>query len=110
MLRHGTFLSPSLPRLADRRGAWAVAAAVWESDQRPDTGRSGLVHDRIGKVVGGGSRASACVSGAAPGVGKSYAMLAEGQRRRGHGTDVVIGLVEPHGRRRVRSGSPCPAR
>ncbi|MFE3774968.1 DUF4118 domain-containing protein [Streptomyces sp. NPDC059122] len=37
--------------------------------------------------------------GAAPGVGKSYAMLAEGQRRRGRGTDVVIGLVEPHGRR-----------
>ncbi|WP_309485307.1 DUF4118 domain-containing protein [Streptomyces sp. WELS2] len=37
--------------------------------------------------------------GAAPGVGKTYAMLAEGQRRRGRGTDVVIGLVEPHGRR-----------
>ncbi|MEU2552650.1 DUF4118 domain-containing protein [Streptomyces sp. NPDC013313] len=37
--------------------------------------------------------------GAAPGVGKSYAMLAEGRRRRGRGTDVVIGLVEPHGRR-----------
>ncbi len=37
--------------------------------------------------------------GAAPGVGKTYAMLAEGQRRRARGTDVVIGLVEPHGRR-----------
>ncbi|MFD9606190.1 DUF4118 domain-containing protein [Streptomyces sp. NPDC059970] len=37
--------------------------------------------------------------GAAPGVGKSYAMLAEGQRRRSRGTDVVIGLVESHGRR-----------
>ncbi|TKA01698.1 DUF4118 domain-containing protein [Actinacidiphila oryziradicis] len=37
--------------------------------------------------------------GAAPGVGKSYAMLAEGQRRRSRGTDVVIGLVETHGRR-----------
>jgi two-component system, OmpR family, sensor histidine kinase KdpD len=37
--------------------------------------------------------------GAAPGVGKTYAMLAEGQRRRARGTDVVIGWVEPHGRR-----------
>jgi two-component system, OmpR family, sensor histidine kinase KdpD len=37
--------------------------------------------------------------GAAPGVGKTYAMLAEGQRRRSRGTDVVAALVEPHGRR-----------
>ncbi len=37
--------------------------------------------------------------GAAPGVGKTYAMLAEGQRRRSRGTDVVIGFVETHGRR-----------
>jgi K+-sensing histidine kinase KdpD len=37
--------------------------------------------------------------GAAPGVGKTYAMLAEGQRRRSRGTDLVIGLVETHGRR-----------
>jgi two-component system sensor histidine kinase KdpD len=36
--------------------------------------------------------------GAAPGVGKTYAMLAEGQRRARRGTDVVIGFVEPHGR------------
>ncbi|BCL14604.1 sensor histidine kinase [Micromonospora sagamiensis] len=37
--------------------------------------------------------------GAAPGVGKTYAMLEEAQRRVEHGTDVVIGLVETHGRR-----------
>jgi two-component system, OmpR family, sensor histidine kinase KdpD len=37
--------------------------------------------------------------GAAPGVGKTYAMLAEGQRRRARGTDVVGGLIETHGRR-----------
>src|SRR6516225_5028466 len=37
--------------------------------------------------------------GAAPGVGKTYAMLAEGQRRRARGTDVVAALVEAHGRR-----------
>jgi two-component system sensor histidine kinase KdpD len=37
--------------------------------------------------------------GAAPGVGKTYKMLEEGRRRWGRGTDVVVGLVEPHGRR-----------
>ncbi len=37
--------------------------------------------------------------GAAPGVGKSYAMLEEGHRLRSEGRDVAIGFVEPHGRR-----------
>ncbi len=36
--------------------------------------------------------------GAAPGVGKTYAMLLEGQRLRSTGIDVVVGLVETHGR------------
>jgi two-component system, OmpR family, sensor histidine kinase KdpD len=36
--------------------------------------------------------------GAAPGVGKTYAMLGEGHRRLSRGTDVVIGFVEDHGR------------
>ena len=36
--------------------------------------------------------------GAAPGVGKTVAMLAEGRRRHERGTDVVIGLLETHGR------------
>ncbi len=36
--------------------------------------------------------------GAAPGVGKTYAMLSEGSRRRERGTDVVVGFVETHGR------------
>ena len=37
--------------------------------------------------------------GAAPGVGKTYEMLAKGAGRRGNGVDVVIGVVETHGRR-----------
>jgi two-component system sensor histidine kinase KdpD len=37
--------------------------------------------------------------GAAPGVGKTYAMLGEGQRRLERGTDVAVGFVETHGRR-----------
>ena len=36
--------------------------------------------------------------GAAPGVGKTYSMLAGAQRLKGEGIDVAIGLVETHGR------------
>jgi two-component system sensor histidine kinase KdpD len=36
--------------------------------------------------------------GAVAGVGKTYAMLNEGERRRERGTDIVIGFVECHGR------------
>src|SRR5262245_5528525 len=36
--------------------------------------------------------------GAAPGVGKTYAMLNEGWRRHERGTDVVVGYVETHHR------------
>ncbi|WP_119730237.1 DUF4118 domain-containing protein [Thermomonospora amylolytica] len=39
--------------------------------------------------------------GAAPGVGKTYAMLAEAHRRAARGTDVVVGYVETHGRPRT---------
>ncbi|GAA3217819.1 sensor histidine kinase [Actinocorallia longicatena] len=39
--------------------------------------------------------------GAAPGVGKTFAMLGEGHRRRDRGGDVVIGFVEHHGRPRT---------
>src|SRR5579871_5922708 len=36
--------------------------------------------------------------GFAPGVGKTYEMLQEGQRLKRQGVDVVIGVVETHGR------------
>ncbi len=36
--------------------------------------------------------------GAAPGVGKTYAMLSEGRRRAERGTDVAVGFVETYGR------------
>ena len=37
--------------------------------------------------------------GAAPGVGKTFAMLNEGHRANARGTDIVVGLVETHGRK-----------
>jgi two-component system sensor histidine kinase KdpD len=39
--------------------------------------------------------------GAAPGVGKTYAMLNEGRRAHARGADVVVGFVETHGRART---------
>ncbi len=39
--------------------------------------------------------------GAAPGVGKTFAALGEAHRRRERGCDVVVGLVETHGRPRT---------
>ncbi|MFJ9668950.1 ATP-binding protein [Streptomyces sp. NPDC101219] len=41
--------------------------------------------------------------GAAPGVGKTYAMLAEAHRRIGRGTDCVVAFAEPHGRPRTEA-------
>ncbi|ORW09784.1 sensor histidine kinase [Mycobacterium kyorinense] len=39
--------------------------------------------------------------GAAPGVGKTYAMLGEAHRRLERGTDLVAAIVETHGRRKT---------
>jgi len=39
--------------------------------------------------------------GYAPGVGKTHNMLSEGLRRKSRGEDVVVGLVETHGRKAI---------
>lgn len=39
--------------------------------------------------------------GYAPGVGKTYAMLSEAVRRYSRGEDIVVGVVETHGRRPI---------
>ncbi|AKS32767.1 histidine kinase [Mycolicibacterium goodii] len=39
--------------------------------------------------------------GAAPGVGKTYAMLGEAHRRLDRGTDVVAAVIETHGRKKT---------
>lgn len=41
--------------------------------------------------------------GAAPGVGKTYDMLRAAQAARAAGTDVVVGIVETHGRRETEA-------
>jgi len=56
----------------------------------PDDGVPGAERPRRGRLT--------VYLGAAPGVGKTYAMLDEAHRRLSRGTDVVVGLVEAHGR------------
>ena len=41
--------------------------------------------------------------GAAPGVGKTYAMLTAARAEKEQGRDVVVGLVETHGRRETEA-------
>lgn len=41
--------------------------------------------------------------GAAPGVGKTYEMLMSGRARKADGVDVVIGVVETHGRKETEA-------
>src|SRR5579863_4720621 len=44
--------------------------------------------------------------GMAPGVGKTYEMLAQAARRRAEGRDVVVGVVETHGRKETEALTP----
>jgi two-component system sensor histidine kinase KdpD len=44
--------------------------------------------------------------GYAPGVGKTFSMLSEAIRRRSRGEDVVIGIVETHGRKGICELAP----
>src|SRR5580658_1758482 len=41
--------------------------------------------------------------GAAPGVGKTYEMLQQAHARKKDGYDVVVGIVETHGRRETEA-------
>jgi two-component system sensor histidine kinase KdpD len=57
------------------------------------------VLEKVRLQAGSGARGRLRIYlGMAPGVGKTYAMLMEGHRRRSRGTDVVVGFVESHGR------------
>jgi two-component system sensor histidine kinase KdpD len=55
--------------------------------------------ERVRLQAGAGARGRLRIYlGMAPGVGKTFAMLNEGRRRKQRGTDVVVGFVETHGR------------
>jgi len=61
-------------------------------DRRPDPDALLALSDKE-------SKGKLCVFlGAAPGVGKTYAMLARAQNAKAEGVDIVIGVAETHGR------------
>jgi two-component system sensor histidine kinase KdpD len=62
-------------------------------DSRPDP-------DALLAIAGRESRGRLTIFlGAAPGVGKTFAMLSRARRLKAEGVDIVIGLAETHGRR-----------
>mgnify|MGYP001037480015 CR=1 FL=1 len=66
-------------------------------DERADPARPSP--DALLKLAGAGGRGRLKIFlGAAPGVGKTYEMLSAAQLRRRAGQDVMIGVVETHGR------------
>src|SRR5258707_14048692 len=68
-------------------------------DGRP-TAEEMLVRVRRQAGAGAGGRHRVSL-GIAPGVGKTYTALEELHRRKERGTDIVIGLIETHGRPRT---------
>jgi two-component system sensor histidine kinase KdpD len=61
----------------------------------PDVLLQEAQHDRRGRLK--------IFLGAAPGVGKTYEMLTTAQAKRREGYDVVVGVVETHGRKETES-------
>src|SRR5512142_3390450 len=75
------------------------------SDQRPDPD---ALLQRVSADEARASRGHLKVFfGAAPGVGKTYAMLEAARLKQRAGTDVVIGWVETHGRAETASLAEC---
>ena len=62
-----------------------------DTDNRPDP-------DALLALSGGGRGRLTLFLGAAPGVGKTFAMLTRARRVKADKVDIVIGLVETHGR------------
>jgi two-component system sensor histidine kinase KdpD len=78
------------------------ARAVTERPRAPTGAPSGEQTERVDGTPTAPRRGELRIYlGAAPGVGKTFAMLGEAHRRRERGTDVVVGLVETHGRART---------
>jgi two-component system sensor histidine kinase KdpD len=67
------------------------------SDSRPDPDAL------LGEAAREGRGKLKIFLGAAPGVGKTYEMLTQGRHRRMEGVDVVIAVVETHGRAETES-------
>ena len=69
-----------------------------ESATTPDIGRRERADALLGELRKHDGGRLTLFLGAAPGVGKTYAMLSRAKELRRQGVDVVVGLVETHGR------------
>ncbi|GER85314.1 hypothetical protein KTAU_39490 [Thermogemmatispora aurantia] len=76
-------------------------AGAASSDHKPATGPTPAPEAHPPRPSSGRRGRLRIYLAAAPGAGKTYAMLNEGHRRKSRGTDVVIGYVETHGRPRT---------
>ena len=65
---------------------------------RQDATRQAQADALLGELQRQGGGRLTIFLGAAPGVGKTYAMLSRGRELKKQGIDVVVGLVETHGR------------
>ncbi|MFN3310232.1 MAG: ATP-binding protein [Thermomonas sp.] len=63
-----------------------------------DSGRAQQADALLGELRRQGAGRLTLFLGAAPGVGKTYAMLSRARELKRQGVDVVVGLVETHGR------------
>ena len=63
-----------------------------------DAGRDQQADALLGELQRQGAGRLTIFLGAAPGVGKTYAMLSRARELKRQGVDVVVGLVETHGR------------
>ena len=81
----GTVASRSVEALAGRKIPQPVLDTVWTLENARARKRARLT----------------VYLGAAPGVGKTYAMLGEGQRAKERGTDVAVGVAQTYGRPRT---------
>lgn len=68
------------------------------SADRSEVARQAQADALLGELQRQGGGRLTIFLGAAPGVGKTYAMLSRGRELKKQGTDVVVGLVETHGR------------
>jgi two-component system sensor histidine kinase KdpD len=81
-----------MPRPVDR------AQNADMTEERSATLRREQADALLGELRREGSGRLTIFLGAAPGVGKTYAMLSRGRELKKQGIDVVVGLVETHGR------------
>jgi two-component system sensor histidine kinase KdpD len=70
---------------------------VISADQRPSP------ESLLAKLKEGERASLRVYIGAAPGVGKTYQMLEDAHQLKREGVDIVVGIVEPHGREATRA-------